>query len=423
MSGPTFTCCDIDRFAKSVKETTMLQQWFEVQRHLGQVYVARQSGGMPPLQDQQALVRIVSAGVCGTDIRVTHGNKQIYSNPHHYIVPGHEGIGQIIDIKHDEESGLKRGDFVVVLPHVHKDTVCPTSEITPRCIGNNHTLHRGWDLDGCFADFITVPITSLRSIDPCYLHLAKKKAPELAETIFAFVEPMLCVLSAYTLIEEQSKILLKRDLRPGRALVIGNGPIGVLHGLNLLKRGYTVWLQDTIQKRSELARWCLGDQSFIFHEETDERDFDIVIVAASTADAIKKAELMVQQEGIVYLFAGLNTGDRTAMGSENLFYYEQLHRATKGLMTNTAGKTILYIGHSGYFEHLITDAIAAVAESADNLSRSVTGVIPSWSSPSIRSRLPGGLDWETPDGSPAIVSVLGNTDLCMRHCKILICPH
>lgn len=403
----------------------MSQQWLEVQRRLGQEYVARQSGGWPQLQNRQAFVKIVSAGICGTDIRVTHGDKVVSGNPHDYIIPGHEGVGRIVAVSHDETE-LKQGDYVVVLPHVHKNIPCPALEINPTCIGSGHTLHRGWDIDGCFADFIVVSTTSLKRIDPEYLHLAKERAPELGEAIFAFVEPMLCVLSAYTLLEEQAKILLRSELVPGRALVIGSGPIGVLHGLTLLQRGYTVELLDMLQRRAELTRWCLNNRGSVFNEEQSKRDFDIVIVTASSADAIRKAELMVREGGVIYLFAGLNAIDRNAMGAANVFFYESLHRATKGMITATplihGDKTIFYLGHSGYYEHLATEAIAAVAEQADALSRAITGIIPGWSSPCIESRLPGGVDWKTDDGSPAIIAVLHAVDLRNQHCKLLIRP-
>jgi threonine dehydrogenase-like Zn-dependent dehydrogenase len=403
----------------------MSQHWFEVQRHLEQVYVTRQSGGQPQLHNQQALVKIVSAGICGSDIRVTHGDKIISGNPRHYIIPGHEGVGRIVAVSNDEEE-LKQGDYVVVLPHVHKNTPCSASQINPTCIGRGHTLHRGWDLDGCFADFIVVPTVSLKRIDAEHLHLAEERAPELSEAIFAFVEPMLCVISAYALLAEQSKTLLGRELVPGRALVIGSGPIGVLHGLALLRRGYTVEFLDTLRKRAELARWCLRDRSSVFDEEHSKGDFDLVMVTASSADAIRKAESMVRDGGIVYLFAGLNTIDRTVMGSVNVFSYESLHRSTRGMITVTplihGDKTIFYLGHSGYYEHLATEAIAVVAEQAGELSRAITGIIPGWSSPCIESRLPGGVNWEAEDGSPAIISVLHGTDLRNRHCKLLIRP-
>ena len=404
----------------------MVQQWFEVQRHRGQVYVARQSGGRPQLQDHQAVVQIVAAGICGTDIRVMKGDKKIAANAHDYIISGHEGVGRIVAVGDGEEE-FKPGDYVVVLPHVHKkDVICSALEINPTCISRGHTLHRGWDIDGCFADFIVVPTTSLKRIAPQALRLAEELAPDLGIAIFALVEPTLCVLSAYVLLEEQSEILLRRGLTAGRALVIGSGPIGVLHGLALLKRGYAVWFRDIQRKRAELARWCLKDQAHVFNEEHDPQDFDIVMVAASSAEAVRKAEAAVKDGGIVYLFAGLNAIDQIAMDAAGVFSYEGLHRSTKGMVTITSfghkDKTIFYLGHSGYFEHLAGEAISVIAEQAGELSRVITGIIPGWSSSHIESRLPGGADWETEDKSPAIISVLHDANVHHRHCKILVCP-
>lgn len=219
---------------------------------------------------------------------------------------------------------------------------------------------------------------------------------------------------------------LQRDLPPGRALVVGCGPIGILHALTLLERGFEVWLTDTFQKRAKLAQWCLGNRTRIFDPTTQNMTFDLAMVTASSAEAIKTGESFVSNGGIVYLFAGLNTPDRTKMDSENIFFYEPVHRKACGLLTIShtthESKSVLYLGHSGYFEDLASVAIAAVAANAATLDLAVTGIIPGFAEARIVSRLPGGVDWVTEDGSPAILSVLKGTDLRERHCKLLVLP-
>jgi hypothetical protein len=260
-------------------------------------------------------------------------------------------------------------------------------------------------------------------VAPKHLHRASEQAPGLCEAIFALVEPMLCVLSAYELVEVQSRAL-RRDLPQGRALVIGCGPIGVLHGLALLDRGFEVWLLDTLRKRAELAQWCLGDRGRVFDPAKQRGAFDLVMVTASSADAVRTGEAFVRDGGIVYLFAGLNAIDRAAMDRENIFFYERLHRAAQGILTparlTPGGKSILYLGHSGYFERLAPKAVAAVAAHTAALNRAITGIIPGLASARIVSRLPGGVDWANEDGLPAIVSVLHGVDLRDRHCKLLV---
>src|SRR5262249_25431179 len=143
--------------------------------------------------------------------------------------------------------------------------------------------------------------------------------------------------------------------------------------------------------------------------------FDLAMITASSAQAIQMGETLVRDEGIVYVFSGLNAAERAAMDPENLFFYERLHRTAKPILTTTrllsGDKSIVYLGHSGYFERLTPEAIDAVAANAAALDRMITGIIRGWSSPRIESRLPGGIDWTTEDGSPAIISVLSGTDL------------
>ena len=154
--------------------------------------------------------------------------------------------------------------------------------------------------------------------------------------------------------------------------------------------------------------------------------FDLAMVTASSAAAVRTGESLVRKGGVVYLFAGLNTADRAAMDQENTFFYEPVHRKAQGIRTTLGlahqDKSILYLGHSGYFECLAPQAMAAVAANAAALDRAVTGIIPGFASPRVVSRLPGGIDWMTGDELPAIVSILNGTDLRERHCKLLVLP-
>src|SRR6266480_6220646 len=63
------------------------KQWFEVQRHLGRVNVARQNGGLPRPQSGEVLVKMVACGICGADIRSV--SRQVG----YATTLGHEGVG------------------------------------------------------------------------------------------------------------------------------------------------------------------------------------------------------------------------------------------------------------------------------------------------------------------------------------------
>ena len=242
----------------------MSQEWFEVQRHLGKVNVVRQHYSLLSHPQGHALVQMVCCGICAADVRVMTGNKASSGNPERFITVGHEGVGRILTVM-DETTGLRSGDCVVILPHVHTSPdqdsskqQCFSPSIDPGCIGNGHTLHMGWDIDGCFADFIVVPVKNLIRIPQESVLSVKKYSPDLQEALFALTEPMLCTMSAYELIEMQCKALGRGSLSNGRVLVIGCGPIGVLHGIVLLERGFDVWFMDINKKRMALAHWCVG---------------------------------------------------------------------------------------------------------------------------------------------------------------------
>ncbi len=407
----------------------MSEQWFEVQWHLGRVQVARQHGNWRRVLAGHVVVKMVSCGICGADIRITTGNKTASGNPNRYVTLGHEGSGYVVAVG-DGISGLEPGNYVVVLPHTHLPTEnkegihCSAQQIDPACIGAGHTRHMGWDNDGCFANFIMVPAANLVLVPPEHVHLARTLAPRLGEAVFALVEPMLCALSAYELIKRQPKKFFQHGLTARRALVVGCGPVGILHAVILLTYGFEVWMADTLQKRAELASWCLNHRSSVFDPAHPVDGFDLVMITASSAQAIQMGGELVHDEGIVYVFAGLNASERPAMDPENLFSYERLHRIARPILTTnrlfSRDRSIAYLGHSGYYEQLASQAVATVAANAATLDQAITGIIRGWSSPRIESRLPGGTDWTTGDDSPAIISVLNGTDLRDRHCKLLV---
>ena len=67
-----------------------------------------------PLKEKEVLVKIESAGVCGSDLHIFRGNDPRIKLP---MIPGHEGVGRIADVKgeiFDVDGGiLQEGDRVI----------------------------------------------------------------------------------------------------------------------------------------------------------------------------------------------------------------------------------------------------------------------------------------------------------------------
>jgi propanol-preferring alcohol dehydrogenase len=106
----------------------------------------------PHAGDGEVRVRIEACGVCRTDLHITEGDLPLHKCP---IVPGHEIVG-VVDELGPESDRFQVGERVGVY-WLHsscgqckycrsgRENYCPEIERT------------GWDVDGGFAEFITVP--------------------------------------------------------------------------------------------------------------------------------------------------------------------------------------------------------------------------------------------------------------------------
>ncbi len=406
---------------------TGYSRWHSVQRSGKQVFVTRKSGLLPQPEVGYARLAMVSASICGADVRVAKGDKDAHRTSGAAVVMGHEGCGVVASLPEGSPTALLPGQFCVVLPHIHvpadRASGCTrtTQQIEVACTSRHHTDHAGWDFDGVFTDSGVFPLDNLVPVPAEQLARAEEQAPELGRALFTITEPLLCCLSAYELMGREVHQFVGRDLRVGRALVVGCGPIGIIHGIIMAERGYDVSFFDVAPQRARLAQYCLGGGGRIFDPGAEiDGEFDLVMVTANVLPAIRLAEAHVRDEGVIYLFAGLNAADRHAMHPDGVFSYETLHRLAQGVVTRTGDKRVLYVGHSGYYAQLAPKAVALVSANAARLDRVVTGVIREWESPVITSRVPGLDDWRTPDGSPAVIAALtGQADL-RQHGKLVI---
>jgi L-iditol 2-dehydrogenase len=154
-------------------------------------------------QPDEALIEVLAAGVCGTDIHIWH-DKFPYWPP---VVLGHEFCGRVAEVG-PEVTMVKVGDRVVGEPHTRacgKCYLCRTGnrQICP--------LKRspGWGLDGAFAKYLVMPDVLLHKI------------PDgLSDDEGALVEPAANVVQ---------DVLLRTGVEAGDVVaVLGPGPIGLM---------------------------------------------------------------------------------------------------------------------------------------------------------------------------------------------------
>ena len=117
-----------------------------------------------PIPDKhEALIKIKSVGICGTDIHAWGGNQPFFSYPR---VLGHEICGDIVTLG-EKVTQFKVGQQVAVIPYV-------ACQQCPACQGGRTNCCEkisviGVHQDGGFSEYLSVPATNLllaEGIDP-----------------------------------------------------------------------------------------------------------------------------------------------------------------------------------------------------------------------------------------------------------------
>ncbi len=182
----------------------------------------------PPPQDDQVLVRVTAAGICGSDLHNFRTGQWI-SRP--VSIPGHEFTGTVLAAG-PAAGGFKPGDTVVADSRFW----CGAC---PRCTAGEPNLcenlgYVGEVCDGGFAEQVTLPARLLHRVDPAV-------PPAIATT----AEPLAVAKHAIT--------RLRPD--PGApVLVAGCGPIGGFVALLLAEAGHPVLVADrNAARRSRVA--------------------------------------------------------------------------------------------------------------------------------------------------------------------------
>ncbi len=238
--------------------------------------------------DNDVLLKIDVASVCGTDVQILSVPPGHPANEN--TILGHEYVGMVVDAGNGV-AHLDKGDRVVVNPNLTCGLCVYCRKALPNMCENMTTL--GIFIDGGFAPYNVAPSDALFRIS--------KEVP-LDEAIFA--EPLSCVLNG---------VQRLRPLPGESALILGAGPIG-LYFVSMFKTGglSDILVSEPNPGRARMAKKC-GATEVIDPRKKDIAErvhartgigADIVIDAVGTlmTDAIAS----VRRGGRILLF-GMNT--------------------------------------------------------------------------------------------------------------------
>ncbi|VTP15793.1 putative L-galactonate oxidoreductase [Phytobacter ursingii] len=265
---------------------------------------------IPKPGDDEALIKLKTVGICGTDIHAWGGNQPFFSYPR---VLGHEICGEIVGLGKNINH-LHNGQQVVVIPYVscRKCPACRSGRTN--CCENISVI--GVHQDGGFSEFLSVPANSLLVTDGIDPHAA------------ALIEPY--AISAHA--------VRRAAILPGeQVLVVGAGPIGLGAAAIAKADGAQVVVADTSAARRAHVDTFLGLTTL----DPSAADFDAslraafggslaqkVIDATGNPQAMNNTVNLIRHGGSI-TFVGLFKGDlqfsdpefhkkeTTMMGSRN----------------------------------------------------------------------------------------------------------
>lgn len=231
---------------------------------------------MPEPAASEVLVRMTGVGICGSDLSVFDGHREVPGTP---WVMGHEGTGVIVAVG-SEVAGRRVGQRVVIEPNYCCFTCANCrAGFTSGC---ENRVIVGINFPGLLAEYVAVP------------------GPFAWPVPDGFATEELVCLEPYNVGVAAAR---RSEARPGqRALVIGTGSTGLLLIVHLVARGLEVWFVEPVAERAAIAVE-LGARPLV---EDSELDFAQVFEMSGTVSGTELAVASAAPGGAVTL-VGLAT--------------------------------------------------------------------------------------------------------------------
>lgn len=237
----------------------------------------------------QVLLRVLAAGVCGSDLNGYLGRSARRIPP---LVLGHEISAEVV---HDPSGALAEGTRVAVFPLVN----CGLPDCEACAGGHPNRCRRrellGMDLPGGFADLLAVPTTA------CF-----PLPDEVSDVAGALIEPLANAIHLYDAI-------LRVNGPVRRVAIIGAGGQGLMALLTGRHLGIECDLIEPNASRRDRAL-ALGARA-VFHPEepprpASEPGYEAIIETAGHA-ASRRLAVQIAAPGATILYLGLHDATST----------------------------------------------------------------------------------------------------------------
>ncbi len=272
------------------------------------------------LSDDDALLKVLKIGVCGTDLHAFSGNQPFFSYPR---ILGHELAVEVIEIGKNVKN-VKVGDKCTVMPYRNPHADQAVLRGKSNC--GEHLTVLGVHEDGGMQEYITYPASQLFSFN------------NVDTDNLALIEPLAIGCHAV-----ERAIIQKEDI----VMVIGAGPIGLSTAMFAQLSGARVLMMDINEER--LSFCCKNlklSETIIASEDSKEQiskllkgNWPTIILDATGNKNSMNQTFQFAASGGTIVFVGLFTGEVTF--HDPLFHKKELTlKAARAALS----KDFLHIG-------------------------------------------------------------------------------
>jgi L-iditol 2-dehydrogenase len=264
---------------------------------------------VPRMSEGEVLVRVKSATTCGTDLKIFQRGyvEKVVKLP---TIFGHEWAGDVVEVA----AGL---EWPRVGMRVRAGNSAPCLHCTMCQKGKYNLCENIIWLWGAYAEYIKVPSRMV-------LVNMQEIPQQLPYEEASVTEPLACVLHGV----EEAQVGLGDVV-----VIIGAGPIGLLHLLTAKKLGVQkVIMIDLVDERLDFAQ-KLGADETVNGKKTDVVEKvkeltsgyggDVVIEAIGLPATWEQALKLARKGGKILEFGGCPPGTEVKINAEHLHYGEQ----------------------------------------------------------------------------------------------------
>ncbi len=273
---------------------------------------------IPTAGPGELVVKSSVALTCGTDVKMFRRGHPLAKPPQ---IMGHEFAGNVSAVGAGV-TNFKVGTKIVAANSAPCNACFYCLRRQPNLCENLEDSILGFTCPGAYAEYVRIPER--------IVHQNTFEIPDRVplETV-ACLEPLACVVHGWDLVN---------PIPGGTAIIIGGGPIGLLHvQLARLNGTKQVALCDVVPERLREAEKIDVDVTINSANEslvdrvldfTDGKGADIVVEAVGRRETWESAPGLVRKGGTVLLFGGCPSGTAVSFNAEKIHYGElKIHGA------------------------------------------------------------------------------------------------